>query len=135
MECEDGHGCFAYACNNGLPPSTSTFAQPAPSPSDPGDYSVQDMDLLKSTFFCGMSIEEIDGDCDNAIPCPSGDECPEAYGCFAFSQCGGIDIDSLVDTFGNTERPTRAPSVPIEQVCDEQRKMSVNVGYWQSWSI
>mmetsp|Transcript_40863 Transcript_40863/g.73648 ORF Transcript_40863/g.73648 Transcript_40863/m.73648 type:complete len:97 (-) Transcript_40863:1031-1321(-) len=61
-----------WSGNNGLPPSTSNFAQPAPSPSDPGDYSVQDMDLLKSTFFCGMSIGEIDGDCDNAIPCPSG---------------------------------------------------------------
>ena len=82
-----------------------------------------------------MSIKEIDGDCDSAIPCLSGDERPEGYGCFAFSQCGGINIDGLVDTFGNTERPKRAPSVPIEQVCDEQRKMSVNVGYWQSWSI
>jgi chitinase len=93
------------------------------------------MDLLKSTFYCGTSIDQIDGDCENAIPCPTGDECPEGYGCFAFSQCGGIDIESLVDTFGDTERPTRAPTVPIEQVCDEQRKMSVNVGYWQSWSI
>ena len=51
LECEDGHGCFAYACDNGLPLSTSNFSQPPPSPSDPGDYSVQDMDLLRSTFF------------------------------------------------------------------------------------
>ena len=46
-----------------------------------------------------------------------------------------MNIDSLVDSFGRTDRPTRAPSVPIEQVCNENEKMSVNVGYWQSWSI
>ena len=130
LECGEGEGCFANACGN--------MAQPAPAPSSnnrPSEISVADMDVLKSTFFCGTSIEEIDGDCDNAIPCPTGDECPQGYGCFAFSQCGGVDIESLVDTFGDTERPTRAPSVPVEQVCDEQAKMSVNVGYWQSWSI
>ena len=134
LECGEGEGCFAFACNNGV----GLIPPPAPSPSvnkPTGDYSVEDMDLLKSTFFCGTSVEEIDGDCENALPCPSGDECPEGYGCFAFSQCGGVDIDSLVDTFGNTDRPTRAPSVPIEQVCDEENKMSINVGYWQSWSI
>jgi len=129
LECGEGQGCFAYACNTGA----EVAAVPAPSPSN--DYSVEDLDLLKSTFFCGTSIEEIDGDCENAIPCPSGDECPEGFGCFAFSQCGGVDISSLVDTFGDTDRPTRAPTVPIEQICDEDRKMSVNVGYWQSWSI
>jgi hypothetical protein len=62
------------------------------------------MDLLKSTFYCGTSIGEIDGDCVDAIPCPSGDNCSEGYGCFAFIQCGGVDIDSLVDTFGDTDR-------------------------------
>ena len=134
LECGEGEGCFAFACNNGV----ELIPPPAPSPSankPTGDYSVEDMDLLKSTFFCGTSVEEIDGDCENALPCPSGDECPEGYGCFAFSQCGGVDINSLVDTFGKTDRPTRAPSVPIEQVCDEESKMSINVGYWQSWSI
>ena len=113
--------------------SAEVAAVPAPSPSN--EYSVEDLDLLKSTFFCGISIEEIDKDCENAIPCPSGDECPEGFGCFAFSQCGGVDISSLVDTFGDTDQPTRAPTVPIEQICDEEMKMSVNVGYWQSWSI
>ena len=95
----------------------------------------ENQDLLKSTFFCGTSVEEIDQDCANAKPCPNGDECGEGEGCFSFSICGGIDIDSLVDTFGLTDSPTRAPTIPIEQVCDEQAKMSVNVGYWQSWSI
>lgn len=136
MECAGGEGCFAFACNNMAGITPTSDAQPAASPSiSTGEYSVADMDLLKSTFFCGTSVEQIDGDCDAAIPCPSGDECPPGYGCFAFSQCGGVDIDMLVDSFGNTERPTRAPTVPIEQVCDEERKMSVNVGYWQSWSI
>lgn len=133
LECGDGEGCFAYAC------STGAEAVPAPSPSSnnrpTSEYSVEDLDLLKNTFFCGTSIEEIDSDCENATPCPTGDECPEGFGCFAFSQCGGVDISSLVDTFGDTDRPTRAPTVPIEQVCDEDAKMSVNVGYWQSWSI
>lgn len=129
LECGDGEGCFAYACNTGA----EVAAVPAPSPSN--EYSVEDLDLLKSTFFCGTSVEEIDKDCENATPCPSGDECPEGFGCFAFSQCGGVDISSLVDTFGDTDRPTRAPTVPIEQICDEDTKMSVNVGYWQSWSI
>lgn len=129
LECGDGEGCFAYACNTGA----EVAAVPAPSPSN--EYSVEDLDLLKSTFFCGTSIEEIDKDCENAIPCPSGDECLEGFGCFAFSQCGGVDISSLVDTFGDTDQPTRAPTVPIEQICDEDMKMSVNVGYWQSWSI
>ena len=130
LECEDGQGCFAFACGNGLPVAQAPVAS-----SDPSDFGVEDMDLLKSTFFCGTSLVEIEGDCKNAIPCPSGDECPEGYGCFAFSQCGGVDIDALTDTFGRTDRPTRAPTVPLEQVCDEQRKMSVTVGYWQSWSI
>ena len=133
LECGDGQGCFAFACGNGV--GSIPVASPSSSGNKPSDYSVEDMDLLKSTFFCGTSVKEIDGDCDNALPCPSGDECPEGYGCFAFSQCGGVDIDSLVDTFGETDRPTRAPTVPIEQICDEDQKMSVNVGYWQSWSI
>jgi hypothetical protein len=56
-------------------------------------------------------------------------------GCFAFSKCGGVDVDALVGTFGQTDRPTRAPTVPLVQVCDESKKMAVNLGYWQSWSI
>jgi len=131
LECPEGNGCFAYACNNGVPVAA---------PSQGGsptftDYSVEDVNLVKSTFFCGASVEEIDGDCENAIPCPSGDECPDGYGCFAFSKCGDVDIDYLLSTFGRTDRPTRAPTPPVEQVCDQDRKMSVNVGYWQSWSI
>ena len=146
QDCEgDGeqYGCFAFTgCNEKVDPGSfvgflktgaEVAAVPAPSPSN--EYSVEDLDLLKSTFFCGTSIEEIDKDCENAIPCPSGDECLEGFGCFAFSQCGGVDISSLVDTFGDTDQPTRAPTVPIEQICDEDMKMSVNVGYWQSWSI
>jgi len=132
LECDEGEGCFAFACNGGVVPAT----KPAQSPSSPADdFAVDNVNTLKSTFFCGRSVEEIDGDCENAKPCPSGDECPEGMGCFAFSQCGGVDIDSLVDQFGRTDRPSRAPTPAIEQICDEQRKMSVNVGYWQSWSI
>lgn len=133
IECPNGHGCFAYACNNGVP-SPNLAPSPAGRPSF-SDYSVEDVELVKSTFFCGRSVEEIDGDCENAIACPTGDECPEGFGCFAFSQCGDVDIDYLVSTFGRTDSPTRAPSDPVEQVCDQERKMSVNVGYWQSWSI
>lgn len=133
LECPDGYGCFAYACNNGLP-SPNAAPSPAGRPTFT-DYSVEDVELVKSTFFCGVSVEEIDGDCENAIACPSGDECPEGFGCFAFSQCGDVDIDYLVSTFGRTDSPTRAPTDPVEQVCDQGRKMSVNMGYWQSWSI
>ena len=133
LECADGEGCFAFACNGGAVPANT---QPVPSPSSPtDDYSVDDVNVLKSTFFCGVSIEKIDGDCENAIACPTGDECPQGQGCFAFSKCGGVDIDSLVSKFGDTDRPTRAPTEPVVQVCDEEKKMSVNVGYWQSWSI
>jgi hypothetical protein len=131
LECPDGNGCFAYACNNGVP---VTAPSPIGRPTFT-DYSVEDVELVKSTFFCGTSVEEIDKDCENAIPCPSGDECPDGYGCFAFSQCGDVDIDYLVSTFGRTDRPTRAPTAPVEQVCDQDRKMSVNLGYWQSWNI
>lgn len=133
LDCPDGHGCFAYACNNGVP-SPNLAPSPAGRPTFT-DYSVEDVELVKSTFFCGVSVEEIDGDCDNAIPCPTGDECPDGFGCFAFSQCGDVDVDYLVSTFGRTDRPTRAPTAPIDQVCDQDRKMSVNLGYWQSWSI
>ena len=134
LECPDGQGCFAYACNNGLPPTPNLQPSSAARPTFT-DYSVEDVELVKSTFFCGVSVEDIDGDCENAIACPSGDECPEGFGCFAFSQCGNVDIDYLVSTFGRTTSPTRAPTEPVEQVCDQGRKMSVNVGYWQSWSI
>jgi hypothetical protein len=143
-----GEGCFAFTgCNAAVDPGSFVgfLAKPSsPSASAPvqspvnfpiEDFSVENQDLLKSTFFCGTSVEEIDQDCANAKPCPNGDECGEGEGCFSFSICGGIDIDSLVDTFGLTDSPTRAPTIPIEQVCDEQAKMSVNVGYWQSWSI
>jgi hypothetical protein len=133
LECADGEGCFAFACNGGVVPANT---QPVPSPSSPtDDYSVDDVNILKSTFYCGLSIEKIDADCENATPCPSGDECPQGQGCFAFSRCGGVDVDSLVSKFGDTDRPTRAPTEPVVQVCDEEKKMSVNVGYWQSWSI
>ncbi|KAL9184576.1 hypothetical protein ACHAXT_012546 [Thalassiosira profunda] len=133
LECDDGQGCFAYACDAGRPDAAYPAASPANSGG--GDYSVEDMDLLRSTFFCGTSLDQIDADCANAVACPTGDECPPGHGCFAFSRCGGVDIDGLVDTFGRTDRPTRAPTAPVEQVCDHDNKMSVNVGYWQSWSV
>lgn len=138
LDCPDGYGCFAFACNNVV--LDESVAIPAASPSSSNienEFSVEDVNTLKSTFFCGTSIEAIDSDCANAKPCPNGDECnaEAGEGCFAFSSCGGVDIDALVDTFGQTDRPTRAPSIPVEQACDEQAKMSVNMGYWQSWSI
>ena len=137
LDCPEGYGCFAFACNNVVLDETIAIPAPAPSNNIEGEFSVEDVNTLKSTFFCGTSIESIDTDCANAKPCPNGDECnaDAGEGCFAFSTCGGVDIAALVDTFGRTDRPTRAPSVPLEQVCDEQKKMKVNFGYWQSWSI
>jgi hypothetical protein len=134
LDCPDGQGCFANACSNGVHPSANLVPSPAGSPSF-SDYSVEDVELVKSTFFCGVSVEEIDGDCEKAIPCPNGEGCPDGLGCFAFSQCSDVDLESLLSTFGRTDRPTRAPTVPVKQVCDQERKMSVNLGYWQSWSI
>jgi hypothetical protein len=44
-------------------------------------------------------------------------------GCFAlFSKCGGVDVDNfLVSKFGDSDRPTRAPTEPVVQVCDEEK--------------
>jgi len=127
-KCPDGNGCFAYACGVGL----ENIPVAAPTT---GEYSVKDAELVKATFFCGTSTEDINGNCEAAKPCPNGDECDEGTGCFAFTQCGGVDIDLLTDSFGKTDMPTRAPTVPVVQVCDESRRMSVNFGYWQSWSV
>jgi hypothetical protein len=45
---------------------------------------------------------------------------------------GSGNIDGLVSKFGDTDPPTWAPTEPVLQVLNEEKKMSMNFGYWQS---
>jgi len=128
LDCEDGQGCFAFACGS-RPPSDSVLLQEQPAlvPSNT-------VDQLRLTFYCGTSIEQIDEDCENAIPCPSGDECPEGTGCLAFSQCGGIDIDSLDlsfddDLFGQgigTDDTIISPAALVDALLGSLANQAIN---------
>jgi len=75
VACGDQEGCFRFSCNSDAQSAVVNRQPPSKA----------------STFYCGISVNEIDGDCDNAVPCPSGDECPPGHGCFAFSQCSEPD--------------------------------------------
>ncbi len=56
----------------------------------------------QSTWWCGVSWDWVEANCDSATPCPGGDavDCPSGMECFASTPC----------TLSPTTSPTSAPS-------------------------
>ena len=61
------------------PPSS----QPTKAPTTPGPTKSPTLNV----FFCGTTWQAHVKDCDNALPCPRGDECATNETCFAGSPC------------------------------------------------
>lgn len=60
-----------------------------------------DVDDVKSTFYCGATMDSDNFDCDESTPCPNGpsDCTKENEGCFAFTRC---NAEVSPETFINT---------------------------------
>jgi len=96
------------------------------------------VDEVTSKFFCGVSWGELVANCDNAKPCPSGTnvECEGAASCFANTPCGKATAppeEEVVTSVGIFNFAAMVEKIP--PFCDDEKTMSRNLGYWQSWSI
>ena len=87
--CEDGtivfrdpeNNCDFYPCQAPPPPPPPPTPRPTPSPTkDPSDY------------YCGYSLEHVNGNCLSARPCPSGrsSECPGMELCIPDTECNDV---------------------------------------------
>jgi len=113
-ECPPGQYCFANTCEG----------------NPIGNYN-----------YCGLDWSDANSSCN--APCAGGsnDECPQGTYCFA--ECTSCDIASPPTTPAPTisSQPTTAPVLPTTPApfaagpCDLDAKMSVNVGYYQSWAV
>lgn len=68
-----------------------------------------------STFFCGYNLSQVNGNCRNARPCPSGrdSQCPGLEVCIRDSNCGDLAMSSTVTA------ATAAAALTEEEMCDE----------------
>ncbi len=60
-----------------------------------------DIDDVKSTFYCGETVDSGNFDCDESTPCPNGpSDCTQGNeGCFAFTRCNAeVPPESFINT-------------------------------------
>ncbi|KAL7437270.1 hypothetical protein ACHAXM_005573 [Skeletonema potamos] len=64
--------------------------------------------VMSDSSFCGFSLDRVNGDCDNAKPCPSGDS----------GECDGLEV-CIQNTICGSHRPTTTTSTAVATVATE----------------
>lgn len=100
--------------------------------------SETELNEVTAKFFCGASWSVLVENCDAAKPCPSGTnaECEGGQSCFANTPCGKYVSPPKEEVYAEVGILNFAAMVDkIPPFCEDEKTMSRNVGYWQSWSI